>query len=343
MQRKSNLSFVACCIPKRSAVALNIFVNLMLFVGVTVFADYALAGHVAVDKDQSKKVQQGTSADGILVDKVCATLGSERPILYSDVKKRAEEFGETFEVALNTLIQERALMIAVKRLITYDAGAIKKAVNAHINKIIESNKLTPKRFSEILREHYKTSLSQYEYDTEYHLNKSQLEASIASTIEITPKMVEAELARRKKTPQDFSIAFISVASKSSGKGIPLTQQFARAKSIKEKISKIKNLDEIKKNFSGQSDISIGNLMDYEEGSLIPYYDQQLQKNPSSRVSEPFEDNGAVTMIVKFEKKLDEKTALENVRNALYKRAGEQGLNAITNKILAELPVFNNCK
>jgi len=279
-----------------------------------------------------------------LVDKVCVTIGQERPILYSEVMKRARELGEDHKTAQRELIKERALIIYAKKQVTYNAPEIKKATQAHINKIIESNRLTRDRFEKILRSApYNSSFSQYEYDTEYHLTKNQIDASIASTIAPTPGEVELELKKRKNTPKQFSIAFISISpTQSLKKADSLKLQFNKAKSIKEKISRMKNLDEIKKHYSGQSDVSIGDLMDYEEGTLIGHLDRQLKKNPSSRVTEPFEDDGAVTMIVKFEKKLDKKTALENVRKDLYKRAVQQRLDSITNNTLASSPVAINC-
>lgn len=281
-----------------------------------------------------------------LVDKVCATVGQERPILLSEVLTRANNTGNAPKDAQRELIKERSLIIYAKKMVTYNAPRIKKEIEGHISGIIENNKLTKERFITILHgPPYNMSLGQFEYETSLHLHKNMVEASITSSIkDISPEEVEKELEKRKSSRDEFLISFITIKPDVGGeKKDSLSNQFEKAKKIREEIERMKNLDELKRKYAGHKDVSIGEPTDYEEGSLLPQYELQLKKNKSLKVTEPFSDNGAVTMIMKTEKKVVEKTALENVRNDLYKRSVQERLSGIIDNTLAQTPVSISCE
>lgn len=283
----------------------------------------------------------------VRVDKVCVTVDNERPILLSEVKRKAETMESDYKAAQQELMEERAMRVAAGKMLKINLADIKETRNKHIRKIIESNKLTLEEFESRLKgPPLFMTLRQYEDDIDNQIIKGQFDASVASKVQISPREIEAEIAKRAASPAKFVVIFISIAPKKGlKKADALRLQFIRAKNIRQEILGLKDLNALQKNYSGQSDVSIVGPLDYEEDSLMDRYDLQLKKNPTSRVTEPFEDGGVVTMIVK-EKVLqldNQKTALEKVGNDLYNRAVQQGRNAVTKRTLANSSVEINCE
>src|SRR5690606_30028849 len=106
-----------------------------------------------------------------------------------------------------------------------------------------------------------------------------------------------------------------------------------------------SLESIKMKYKDQKDVKFNGPIDYEEGVLKSQYEAQLRKNPTSIITETYVDGVAVTMMLRIEKVLSpdmSKTALENVRNDLYKKAVRQRLDAVTKELLVNVPVVVNC-
>lgn len=283
----------------------------------------------------------------VLVDKVCATVDAERPILLSEVMRRSKEMSLTPKNALHELLRERALFVEAKKTILFNITQINEDRNKHIKKIMASNNLTLDKFEKILSAPpYSTTLSQYEYELDYQILKHRYEDYIRNSIDKPQKkIIQEEAARRAESAENIALVFISItAPKNTAKTNAIRLQFIKAKKIKQEIQSGQDLNEIKKKYSGQSDVSFVGPLEYTEGSLKDLYELQLKKNPSSKITEPFEDGGAVAMILK-EKVVPadkQKTALEVVKDLYYKSAVQQRLDATTNNALATASVEINC-
>lgn len=284
-----------------------------------------------------------------VVDKICAIVDSEQPILLSEVNRKAKESKMNEEQALKELLHERALRIYGRQL-KFSTTDTHKAAEDHIAKVMKENNLTAQQFDTILHgAPYFTTLKQYSYDTAFLILQSQIEASIASSIQITEKDLELAMKQQKEAQhKEFEVLFISILptvsdSNKSLKG-PTTSQFNKANNIRMDFLAKSSLESIKMKYKDQKDVKFNGPIDYEEGVLKSQYEAQLKKNPSI-ITEPFADGGAVTMILRIEKVLSpdmSKTALENVRNDLYKKAVRQRLDAVTKELLVNVPVVVNC-
>lgn len=285
-----------------------------------------------------------------VVDKICAIVDSEQPILLSEVTKKAKEAKMSEEEALKELLHERALRIYGRQL-KFSATDTHKAAEDHIAKVMKENNLTSQQFDAILHgTPYFTTLKQYSYDTAFLILQSQIEASIASSIQLTEKDVELALKQQKEVKnKDFEVLFISIVPTFSDNNVsqkrPTTSQFNKANNIRMDFLAKNSLESIEMKYKNQKDVKFNGPIDYEEGVLKSQYEAQLKKNPSAIITEPFADGGAVTMILRIEKVLSpdmSKTALENVRNDLYKKAVRQRLDAVTRELLVNVPVVVNC-
>ena len=285
-----------------------------------------------------------------LINQVCAVVESEVPILQSDVIKRAQERSLSNFEAQNQLVGERALWIYAKQQLKFNVPEIYKNAQEHIKKIMENNNLNKESFENILmRPPYSMTFRQYENDTAFHILKNQLESSIASSIEISDKEV---LAASKQQVHDkykeFEVIFISLAytPKSANNSNNLTNQINKANRIKKEILANINLDSIKRKYKSHKDISFVGPLNYREGDFKEKYDALIKKDPAAKITEPFEDEGMVTMIWKIEKNAvadNQKTALENVRKHLYTEAVQRRLNDLMKNILVKSSVEINCK
>jgi len=285
-----------------------------------------------------------------LVDQVCAVVESEQPILQSDVEKRAKERSLTLFQAQAELIGERALWIYAKQQLKFNVPEIYRNAQEHIKKIMENNKLSKESFEGLLMSPpYSMTFKQYESETAFLVLKNQLEASIISSLEISDKEVETEYKRQDPNKfKDFEVIFISLAPQrktASGKA-NLSAQFIKANRIKREILTTNNLDTIKRKYKTHKDISFVGPLDYQEGAFQQKYDIQIKKDLAAKITDPFEDDGVVTMIWKLEKKAasdNQKTALENVRKDLYRRAVQRRLEDFMKNILVKSSVEINCE
>ena len=107
-----------------------------------------------------------------------------------------------------------------------------------------------------------------------------------------------------------------------------------------------NLDALKRKYQAHKDVSFIGPLDYQEGAFQQKYDIQIKKDFAAKITDPFADEGVVTMIWKIEKNAasdNQKTALENVRKDLYRRAVQRGLEYFMQNILFKSSVEINCK
>ena len=285
-----------------------------------------------------------------LINQVCAVVESQQPILQSDVEKRAKERSLSYFQAQTELIGERALWIYAEQQLKFNVPEIYKAAQEHIKKVMESNNLSKESFEEILmRPPYSMTFKQYERETAFLVLKNQLESSIASNLEISDKDVEAEYKRQDPNKyKEFEVVFISVLAPKNLNNLktPLSTQFYKANQIKKEIMGNINLDGIKRKYKNHKDISFVGPLDYQEGAFQQKYDIQIKKDLAAKITDPFEDEGVVTMIWKIEKNAasdNQKTALENVRKDLYRRAVQRRLEDFMKNILVKSSVEINCE
>ncbi len=285
-----------------------------------------------------------------LVDKICAVVDSEAPILLSEVEKKSKELSTSNSLALKELLHERALRIYGRQL-KFSSTDTHKAAEDHISTIMKNNNLTRQKFESILHgAPYFTTLKQYEEEIAFAILKNQIESSFANSIEITEQDIEnAHKQQNRATGKEAEVVFITILPTKSGNpnssNKPTTGQLIKANNIKSAFLDKKTLESVKMEYKDQKDVSFIGPVDYEEGALKLQYELELKKNPRALITEPFEDGRAVTMILRTERALSadmQKTALENVRNGLYEKAVRQRLDAVTKDILDNVPVEVNC-
>ncbi|MCA9507715.1 MAG: hypothetical protein KC505_04750 [Myxococcales bacterium] len=290
-----------------------------------------------------------SSDNNELIDKICAIVDSEPPILLSDVNKKALELQLNPSEALQELLRDRALSIYARRL-KFSTMDTHKAAEEHILKIMKENKLNRDQFDKILRgAPYFTTLQQYSYETAFLILKNQIEASIASSIQITDKDAKRALEQNKSQNKKVEVVFVSVLPGKQDniktKEVTATSQFSKANDIRKEFLSKKSLKSLKVKYEQDKDVRFSGAIEYEEGVLRTQYEAQLKSDPSTLITKPFVDGGAVVMIVRIEKLLStdmSETALEKVRNDLYKKAVRQRLEAVTKEILVSVPVKVNC-
>lgn len=224
-------------------------------------------------------------------------------------------------------------------------AAIKKSAEDHAKKIMESNNLKTDDFERILNNPpYNTTIKQFIEDTAFTILKSQLEAASASTIRVSDKEMAEAAAKNKGLYSSFDVVFISLVPKAGQtKEEALKYQFKRANEIRKEIIKIAKLDDIKRYYEKEKDVHIGEPIKYEPGTLLSLYEQELKKNNQARITEPFNDNGKVAMMLKIEVPKSNETALENVRKELYNKAAQLDLRSKARETLANVPVVINCE
>ncbi len=304
----------------------------------------------AEEKSAASTISQPEKKNFSLVDKICAVVDAEPPILLSEVEKKSKELGLSMGATQKELIHERALRIYGRQL-KFSTTDTHKAAEDHISSIMKNNNLTREKFETILQgPPYFTTLKQYEEETAFAILKNQIESSFFNSIEITEKDIEVAKKQFNKSPKkDIEVVFISIlptrSSSQELSGRPTTSQFKKANDIKSSLLTKKSLESIKIEYKSQKDVSFIGPVDYEEGALKHQYEIQLKKDSSAIITEPFEDGRAVTMILRIEKALSpdkQKTALENVQKELYEKAVRQRMEAVTKDLLVNVPVEVNC-
>jgi hypothetical protein len=274
----------------------------------------------------------------ILVDKVCASVDG-KPILRSDIIRTKTND------PLQTLLEESALWVYAKQKLMFNVPGIQRSAEQHALDVMNKNNLTRSSFERILnQEPYNTTYARFIETTAFELLREKIKASIASTIQISDEETERAMAKGNASFEDFDVVFLSVLPKPGlSKKASLSYQFNKANEIKKQIVKMRKLDVIKGYYEKDVGVRLIGPMKYEPGSLLARYDQELKKNPRARVTEPFEDDEAVSMIIKIEASKSDKTVLENVRNRLYNEAVQRELHAIAQDTLANTPVVINCE
>lgn len=279
-----------------------------------------------------------------LKDKICAILGTERPILLSDVKKRADEQKVSLKQALQLLLQDRALEHYAKSQQKLNLSSIHESAEKHLKSIMEKNHLNRDAFIAILRKApYFTTLDSYEEEVAFQIIKNQIETSFAQSIYITDaKVIEAQKALHHGK---LEVIFISILPLKTQSKESIISQERKANNISEQLQRGINLDSLKNAYQGQKDISFIGPLDYKVGSLQEHYESVLKENPSQEIIGPFKDKQALTLIVRRAKTLPvdkEGTGLENIRNKLYEESVRLRISAVTKEILENTPIEVNC-
>lgn len=276
-----------------------------------------------------------------LLDKICVIVEGERPVLLSEIKKRQDSMGISFIESQNELVRQRLLWIYAKKQLKYDIKAIYKATDEHIEKVMASNKLNKDKFSKILMQPpYLTTFKQFRDDTATAILESNVRQAISSQISVNDEQVQEEVARLKAdSSQVFDIVFISITTKKSTRlnngPDSLNPEFKKANDIRLKLTPTSTLNDIKKLYGDNSNISIIGPIAYEKGALKKAYEDRLKSNPANMVIGPFADDGSVTIMWKIKRlhqKLD-RTGLEKVRKELYDRKVMEKFKAITDTLM----------
>lgn len=293
-----------------------------------------------------------------LVDRVCLIVEGETPVLFSHIKNWALQNEISFREAEEQLKRKKLLWVYAKKKLKYNVSDIYKQADEHINKIIESNKLTKDQFSQLLmKPPYSTTFSQYRLDAATALLENVVRSTIASQISINENDLKAELSKeRLELANRYDMVFLSVvADKLSNKvnekgraANQLTPEIKKANEIRSQIGPHSSLNEIKKRYGGDKHISIIGPIAYEKGTLKKAYEDRLLADPKSIVTAPFIDNGLVTMIWKIKRpvseKLDDKALLEKVRKKLYEAAVEKQFNIETSAPIDDATIIvKGCK
>ena len=171
-----------------------------------------------------------------LINQVCAVVESERPILQSEVEKRAKERLISLLEAQTQLIGERALWIYAKQQLKFNVPEIYKSAQEHVKKIMETNNLSQESFeASLMLPPYNMTLKHYEHETAFLILKNQLESSITN-IEISDKEIEAEYKQHPNKYKEFEVIFISLSTPANNNNIKplLSAQFVKANQIKKR-------------------------------------------------------------------------------------------------------------
>ncbi len=286
-------------------------------------------------------------AELLLEDKICAIVGAERPILLSDVQKRAQEDKISPKEAYQLLLQDRALEQYAKTQQKLSLSSIHEAAEKHLKTIMEKNNLDAEKFAEILRRPpYSTTVEHYEEETAFAMLKNQIETSFAQSIHINEKKVQEAQKTTHKNPESWEIYFISILPIKSQEKQTVIPQTNKANSIKYELKTQKQIDSVKEKYKDQKDVSFIGPIDYKKGDLVDHYEAALNKDPKEEIIGPFKDKQALTLIVRREKALPldkEETGLENIRNKLYEEGVAHRMSAVTKEILENTPIEVNCE
>jgi hypothetical protein len=279
-----------------------------------------------------------------MVDRICAVVGEEPPILASDIQKRSQQRNISYKEALDGLIGQEALWVFAKKQLKIDLGQINKAAQDHVEHVLAERKLTQAQFIEILmRPPYSMTLSQFLYETKTAILEQQLIPTLAAQVVVTDEKVHQELAKK------FDIVFVTVAqasqSQKKSEKNALNSQFYILNEIKTKILNQEPLAEIKRQYKGNKNIEILGPYAYEKDTFNKDYEAQLEKSSHQVVTDIFKEGDSLTMIWKIpavSENLD-KTALEKVRKELYDRAVMEKYRAVTDAMIDDSTVvINNC-
>jgi hypothetical protein len=291
-----------------------------------------------------------------LLDEVCIVIEGEPPVLKSHIAHRAHRKEISFKAAENELLQEKLMWVyAKKNQVKYNTVDIFKATDDHIKQVMEDNKLTKEKFTEVLMGRpYLTTFSQFRLDTATAMLENRIKSLIASQITISDIDVKEEVTKAKlATENQYDIVFISIGPEKIFKKHEkfenknrLIAQIEKANKIRAQITPHTSLDEVKTRYGGE--IVIEGPIAYEKGALKHNYEEQLKSGSSQIVTKPFSDNGMITMIWKIKKshheKLDDDALLEKVRKKLYAAAVEEQFNKLTSGVMDHsTAVVKSCK
>lgn len=285
-----------------------------------------------------------------LLNAICVDVEGETPILLSDIEKRAQQKNINFKEARTELTRERLLWVIAKKQLKYDLGQINQAADEHLKKIMENLKISKEKFAELLMAApYLTTPKQFQMETAWAILENNFKATLASQISITDEQVKQQIARNHEEVSDqFDVVFVSVVPEISSKGTApnLTAQLKKANEIKAKIKTKISLDTVKKIYEQEKNVSIIGPLAYEKGGLNQAYERELAKSRNAVVTEPFRDEGAVTMIWKMNvsTKLLGSSSLEKVRKELYDKAVMEKYQAITDAMMnSSTVVVKDCQ
>lgn len=290
----------------------------------------------------SETLKAASESQGFKVlDKICVLVEGEEPILLSEINKRVKVRGETFLDAELALTRERLLWVYAKKQLKYDVANIFRAADDHIEKVRKDNKLTAKKFEEVLmRLPYETTLRKFRIDTATDYLKNLVMQDIRSKIAISEEQLKEEATKK------FEVAFITISSKKTAQKSQrtpiggLSPEFRKANAIRSQIHLTTTVNDIKTLYGRDQDVSLVGPIAYEKDVLKKAYDERLTSDPSSLVIGPFYDDGSVTMIWKIKKtmkNLDE-TALEKLRKESYHSAVAEKFNSLTDALIKDSTV-----
>lgn len=285
-----------------------------------------------------------------LLNAICVDVEGEAPILLSDIEKRAQQKNINFNEAQTELTRERLLWVIAKKQLKYDLSQINQAADEHLKKIMENLKISKEKFAELLMAApYLTTPKQFQMETSSAILENNFKATLASQISITDEQVKQHIARRHTdAPDQFDVVFVSVMPDMSSKAkMPhLNAQLKKANEIKAKIKAKASLDTVKKSYEQDKTVSIIGPLAYEKGGLNQTYERELAKSSHAAVTEPFRDEGSVSMIWKMNvsTKLLGSSSLEKVRKELYDKAVMEKYQAITDAMMnSSTVVVKDCK
>lgn len=280
-----------------------------------------------------------------LKDKICAIIGAERPILLSDIKKRASEDKLSLKEAFELLKRDRALEQFAKTQQKLSLSNIHEAAENHLKTIMEKNKLSREKFATILKAPpYLTTMDQYEEEVAFQIMKNQIETSFAQSIHINERNIRK--AHTSSLKKELEVFFISILPVKYQNKETIKKQNEKALAVKNEFKIGKDLESIKNSYKNQKDVSFIGPVDYKPGALQEYYEEMLKKYPSEELIGPFKDKQALTLIIRREKVMStdkEDTGLENIRNKLYEEGVRLRLSAVTKEILENTPIEVNCE
>lgn len=273
-----------------------------------------------------------------LLDKVCVVVEGEEPILLSEIKKRAEQRGESFLVAERELIRDRMWWVYAKKQLKYDIASFYKTADEHIANVMKVNDLTKSQLEELLLgAPYFSTFRQFRFETATEYLKNSVRQTIMSQTTVTDDQLRSEAA------QKFDVVFITVQPKQSPKSratttsarSPLTREIEKANAIRRRIEAESNVNDIKKLYKGDEDVSIIGPLAYEKNVLKKAYDERLKSATTDHVIGPFEDDGSITMIWKVKKNTKnlDTTALEKLRKESYHNAVQEKFNSLTDALI----------
>lgn len=266
-----------------------------------------------------------------VVDRVCAIVSPGEAIFLSDVKTREQQKSISKKEALDELLQEWSLISYAKDQLKYgNLNELKSLAHNNYEKFKQQNGFTNKDLRE--RPYYAND-SQLIGHFFYMLIESQIKSD---TYKKTP-LEEEVLKKHYSNLSD--LVFISV------KGHDKKSSLSLINDIRSSILKNFDLEKVKALYKGKG-VSFVGPMEHLKGDLDNRYEEILQKNSATILTEPFDDSGQLTIIWKQKKVANfeslSPTALEDLKKQIYEEIWKSALMKIRASSIGKFTIVSNC-